>query len=511
MQHWKARKAYFFEEAPFFRLLLPVIIAIICYDNGWLPFISRNVLLSATCFISVVTIVLFGAGRASFFSFLRLAFLHLCFFFIGWTVCFSNDIRNRPEWFGFELEQAEAFAVKVLEEPSERPATWRLKVAVEKTYCGADVHKTQGTAFVYLYKNGYNGSIHSGDVLVLPNRWTGIKNSGNPYEFNYERFSARNNLFYQQFLSVDDIRILSHAKRRSDVVGDIHRWGMNTLALYIRDSATLGLMQAMLLGDEVNFDPEMRQMYSDTGIIHIVAISGSHVIVFFWFISLLFFWIRNKRFQYLKYLFAVPLVCLYVLIAGAPISAVRAAAMFSFLAFGILLQKNRHPLNQLFVTAFFMLLYEPMWLFAVGFQLSFGAVLSLIIFYQPVNKFFNPANPLLRKLWAAIAASIAAEILIAPIVIFYYHLLPATFLIANLFAYLFMSAVLILALILVLLSKITILAKFLAFIVVALTSAFNDIIGFLQHLNPAVFHHIHLSFLEVLLVYLAIVAAAVYF
>src|SRR5690606_16379397 len=158
-----------------------------------------------------------------------------------------------------------------------------------------------------------------------------------------------------------------------------HARAMHILDHYIKDTATLGLIQAMLLGDEMNFDPELRQSYVETGIIHIVAISGSHVMVFFGIISFLFFWLKSPRYEFIKYLISVPLVCFYVAVAGAPTSAVRAAIMFSFIALGLLIQKERQPLNQLFATAFFMLLYEPMWFFAVGFQLSFAAVLSLII------------------------------------------------------------------------------------------------------------------------------------
>jgi competence protein ComEC len=508
MQPWKANRVYFFEKAPFFRLLLPVITAIVCYDRNWLPVLNSGVLSGTVCFISALTIVLFSAASGRVSSWLRFAALQLSFFFIGWLACFTNDIRNNERWFGTQLESADAFMVKVLKDPVERPATWRIKVAIEKAYGNHKIRNTRGAASVYLYKNGYDNSIHEGDILMLPNKWTAIKNGGNPFEFNYQKFSARNNAFYQQFLSYEDVRVMKRTTKEPDIVNSVHQWGTNALARYVSDSATLGLLQAMLLGDEVNFDPELRQMYTDTGIIHVVAISGSHIIVFYWFISLFFFWIRNKRYEYIKYLFAVPLVCLYVFIAGAPISAIRAAVMFSFVAFGMLLQKDRQPLNQLFATAFFMLLYQPMWLFAVGFQLSFAAVLSLILFYQPVNKLFTPVNSYVRKLWGAVAASIAAEILIAPIVIFYYHLLPATFLIANIFAYLFMSAVLILALVLVLLSKITLVAKALAAITVALTSSFNIIIGFLQQLNPEAFHHIYLSLLEVLCVYAIIIAFA---
>jgi competence protein ComEC len=232
--------------------------------------------------------------------------------------------------------------------------------------------------------------------------------------------------------------------------------------------------------------------------------------VFFAFISFLLFWIKNKRYEAVKYLIAVPLVCFYVAVAGAPTSAVRAAVMFSFLALGMIVQKNKQPLNQLFATAFFMLLYEPMWLFAVGFQLSFIAVLSLILFYQPVSNWWVITNRFYRALWQAMAASIAAEILVAPLVIFYYHLLPTMFLFANLFAYLFMGAVLILGLVLVLVSKVAFLAKILATIITFIVVIFNGLVTWFQSLNPDFLRHLYLSLQEIFLVYLAITCFAIF-
>ena len=511
MQAWKKTKVFFWEEAPFFKFLLPLILSIVFYELNWLPCIGERYLLIAFSFFWVFILVFnFFKHRTSFIKFSQFILLHCAVFLLGWWVCAKNNFTHNPLWFGNFTKSADVFAGRILDKPLLREKTWKLKIAIEKAVSSKEASATKGIAFVYVYRDSLPFNFHQGDNILVPNKWTLIKNSGNPFEFDFARFCRWNGIGLQEFIARKDIALIQAAPNEPQVIQATHDWAMAALEQYIKDIATLGLMQAMLLGDEVNFDAGLRQSYSETGIIHIVAISGSHVMVFFWFISVLLFWIKNKRYEAVKYLIAVPLVCFYVAVAGAPTSAVRAAVMFSFLALGMIVQKNKQPLNQLLATGFFMLLYEPMWLFAVGFQLSFIAVLSLILFYLPICNWWTPRNKIFRSLWQAMAASIAAEILVAPLVIFYYHLLPTMFLFANLFAYMFMGAVLILGLVLVLVSKFGLLAKLLAAIITFIVVVFNGLVQWFQSLNPDFLRHLFLSLTEVTLLYITITCFAVF-
>ncbi|HRO41298.1 MAG TPA: ComEC/Rec2 family competence protein [Flavipsychrobacter sp.] len=512
MKRWQASKAYFWEAAPFFRLLLPLIFAIVCYDKNLLPALDYTTLF----FALAGTLTLSAAfnlykSLSEVIRFANSFLIHASIFLSGWFLCFLNDTRNDEHWFCNQLQTVEIFQVKILEKPAEKANTWKLKVELLKSYNSQQPQYVNGKAFVYVYKDKESFSLEQGDVIFVPNKWVTIKNAGNPYEFDYARFCHYNNIYHQQFIGRNEVVVYKKTTSEKSLVDATHAWAMNALNRYIKDTATLGLMQAMLLGDEVNFDPELRQTYVETGIIHIVAISGGHVIIFFQIISLLFFWLRNKRYEKLKYLIAVPLVCFYVAVAGAPTSAIRAAIMFSFIALGLMLQKDKQPLNQLFTTAFFMLLYEPMWLFSVGFQLSFSAVLSLILFYKPVYRLLPLTNPVAKKIWGAAAASIAAEIIIAPIVIFYFHLLPVTFLFANVIAYMFMGATLSAGLLLISISSFETISTLLADALTYFVRGFNYLIALFQKLNPDSFKHLYLSFEELIVVYVLIAAFAVFF
>jgi competence protein ComEC len=184
--------------------------------------------------------------------------------------------------------------------------------------------------------------------------------------------------------------------------------------------------------------------------------------------------------------------------------------MFSIAGLGFVLQRQQNPLNILFATAFMMLLANPMWLFAVGFQLSFVAVLSLIVFYRPVYRVVHVQNLILRRIWQTAAASIAAEILVAPIIIYYFHLLPAMFLVANVIAYLFLAVGLVAGMLLILLGKITFIAKGLGLLLGLMVQVLNKVIRALQGLNPPSFEHLYLNLPQLIILYVVIACFALF-
>ena len=169
-----------------------------------------------------------------------------------------------------------------------------------------------------------------------------------------------------------------------------------------------------------------------------------------------------------------------------------------------MLEKNNNSLNQLFATAFLLLCAEPMWLFSTGFQLSFVAVLSLILFYKPVYKWVSPVNKIVAMLWSTVAASIAAEVLVAPLVVYYFHNFPLLFIVANVAAYLFMSIVLIMGMLIIVLSFIPAVATFIGVCTVWIVTVFDRIVTWLQSFNPESFHFIMLTGTELFMVYIII-------
>ncbi|HLO70572.1 MAG TPA: ComEC/Rec2 family competence protein [Flavipsychrobacter sp.] len=508
MKKWPTHEAYIWERVPFLRLLLPLVVGI----QGYRYFSDFDLSVAlAVVFISTLLFGVFAFTKSikKPLQYMRFASLHIALIAAAWLLCYFNDIRNNNDWFA--NERAEAFIASVVNTPAEKEKTWKLEVEVLHTIDGGTVKVSEGKAFVYVFKDEHPLNIHQGDTIMLPDKWQLIKRSGNPFEFDYAAYCNRNNIYYQQFLAANEIALFAKTfPENLPFIQRLHNWSVAAIARYIKDEKVLGLMQAMLVGEEANMDADLRQAYSETGIIHIVAISGSHISFFFLLITFLLGWIKHKKWQWVKYVAAIPLVWVYVIMSGAPPSAVRAALMFSILGIGFAFDKSSHSLNHLLATAFILLCAEPMWLYAIGFQLSFVAVLSLILFYRPIYKLYVPVNVVLRTLWQVVAASIAAELLVAPLVVYYFHLFPLQFIVANVVAYLFMGFALIGGVLLVALSAITPIATLLANAIEWIVTVFNNLVYWLQHANPRAFNFLQIDGAELLLLYVVITGVGYY-
>lgn len=512
MKRWPLRKTYFWERIPFFRLLLPLVAGIILYPdnlslrNNFMPVVSAGVLFLGVVYFFTVT----KKQVSSVYKAVTFAALYGVLILIAWMLCYLHDVRTDPYWFAHQLKSADAWMVEVTAPPVEKEHTWKLEVNVTGSMHGDTVYPVRGKAYVYAYKYG-TPAVREGDVLAVTGEWQRIKNRGNPFELDYAAYSARRNIYYVQFAGGNDMSVLHYATPGDlSLIRRVHLWCMRQLEWYIKDRGTLGLMKAMLIGDKDLLDDDLTDAYADTGVVHIMAISGAHITVFFLLVAFLLGWIKHKKYHWVKYIAALPLIWLYVVVAGAPASALRAATMFSLLGIGMALRKHPNGINQLLVTAFILLCINPMWLYAVGFQLSFLAVLSIFIFYRPVYRLLSPVNKVVRSIWSAVAVSIAAEILVAPLVIYYFNLFPLQFIIANLLAYFFMGVILVAGMLLIALSFSYPVAHLIGNGIEWLVTLFNKMIFALQHVNPGILRRLTLTDLQLVWWYVLIIGVAVW-
>lgn len=504
MQQWPLSRAYFWEKAPFFRILIPFIFGIICYDQfNILNKVPIQYYLTIAAFSTTTLFIPKKKLPVSLSKTVHTTAIFISLFFAALVLSSNHDDRTKKDWFGHQVQTAEAWKVRVIDPPQEKEKTWKLKIAIQNGILGDTVKALSGKAFLYLSKDS-SFCVHENDVLLIPNHFQRIKNAGNPFEMDYAGFAARENIYFQQFQPSSEMLLLRN-RTAPGLLTRMHQFSLTQLSRFITDKPTLTLLQAMLVGEDKALDDDLRQAYSQTGIIHIVSISGSHVALFFYIIAALFSWLRHKKYTAIKYLVAIVPIWIYVLMAGGAPSAVRSAVMFSILTIGVVLQRDHNPLNTLFAAAFILLIINPAWLFSVGFQLSFLAVLSLVIFYGPLSQLVKPSNKILKWLWNASAASIAAELLVAPLVLYYFHSFPLMFLVANIVASICMSILLITGIALIVFCWVTPIANFVASCCYLITFVFNKIIFVLQHWSPASFNRFQFSAAEILLLY-AIIA-----
>lgn len=429
----------------------------------------------------------------------------------GWAAYAFSDPRSNSDWFGNSLDSNAAWLVRLDEDPRPGANSIRAKARVIARFDSVR-RSVSGNVLLYFSKNTDSIPV-SGDTLLIAGNWMPVRNSSNPFAFDNQAFQARKGIFHQQFISGKSFNRAGWIRPSERTLLDrVHAWCSLQLSTYIHDSASLGLLQAMILGDEHALDPELRTVYSETGVVHIVSISGAHVAMLFLVVTSLLHWIRGRKGAWIRYAVGLLLVWWYVLMAGAPPSALRSAVMFSVVALSALSKMQGQSLNTLFSAALILLIGNPAWLFSVGFQLSFLAVLSMLLFYQPLYALWPFRSWHLDKPGKALSASLAAEILTAPLVVYYFHNFPLFFLLANLLAGVLVGTVaLIGGMIIIAVSGVPVVAEKVALFLSYCVQFFNAAMNVLQSWTPKMFRYLRIDLPELLLLYLIIATISVFF
>ena len=206
---------------------------------------------------------------------------------------------------------------------------------------------------------------------------------------------------------------------------------LRVLRQYIPRQEEYGIAQALLIGYRGELDKDIVQAYTNTGVVHIIAISGLHLGLIYISLLQLLKWMPKVA----RALLVIAVLWAFSLLTGASASVLRSAVMFTIIAVGqFMLVRHSSTYNTLASAAFLLLSYQPYFLVDVGFQLSFLAVGGIVLCYQPLYDRWMLRNKWLDKLWQMIAVSVAAQVFTWPVCLYYFHQFPNLFLLANLIA-----------------------------------------------------------------------------
>ncbi len=262
------------------------------------------------------------------------------------------------------------------------------------------------------------------------------------------------------------------------------------------------VVAAMTLGDKSALTRELKETYNVTGASHILALSGLHLGIIYALLSLL---TVGRRWRSITQILIILSIWAFVFLVGMPTSVVRAAVMLTVYALLSLGYRERMSVNTLAFTAIVMLLYNPLSLFTVSFQLSFMAVLSILLFAPLFNRAFSAeylqSHRVVKWLWGIAAVSCAAQIGVAPLIAYYFGRFSPWFLLSN---FIVIPA----ATVILYLSLLVLLIPGLAVLLVKVVAFLN---GMLTHLSalPAASIEVSPSLLQVILIYMVILAAYV--
>lgn len=192
------------------------------------------------------------------------------------------------------------------------------------------------------------------------------------------------------------------------------------------------IMQALAIGNRTGIDRQLRDSYSRTGVAHLLSVSGLHVGIIFMILNLLFGWIRLLRRGYIALgILVILCLCAYAVLTGLSPSVIRAVVMFSLLQIGLMLSRYTNSFNTLCAAALLILLRNPYYLYHIGFQLSFAAMVGIITLYQPLARLWMPQNKIFRWLWSLTLIGLTAQIGTFPLVMYHFGQLQLAGLLLN--------------------------------------------------------------------------------
>jgi competence protein ComEC len=198
------------------------------------------------------------------------------------------------------------------------------------------------------------------------------------------------------------------------------------------DGDAYAVVAAMALGDKSALTHELRDTYSVSGASHVLALSGLHLGIIYCMLWLL---LPHRRWPAVSQTIILIVMWLYVLLVGMPVSVVRSAVMLTVYGLLSISHRNKMSVNALAFTAIVMLMWNPEWLFDIGFQLSFMAVLAILLFVPVFEDVFSAKylqeHRLVRYVWGLVAVSVSAQIGVAPLLAYYFGRLSTYFLLTN--------------------------------------------------------------------------------
>lgn len=336
-------------------------------------------------------------------------------------------------------------------------------------------------------KTGTKLLIYSALLEIIPPK--------NPNQFNYQKYLANQEVYKQVYLTNDNFKVVGQEKKFEFYVANFREKLIQSFDIHHFKPQVKHLIEALIFGQRQDVEGETLQQFSQTGVMHVLAISGLHIGIIYLFLQgFLQLFLFFKKHPWVEFMFLMLFLWSFALLSGFSASVVRAVVMFTFFALGKALNKNYQTFNIWAVAMFLMLLFEPKYLFEVGFQLSFLAVFSIAWFLPLMQKIPKVNHKVINYFIDTLKITFAAQIGVLPLSLYYFHQFPMLFFVANLVVIPLSTAVLILGMLIIpfnfFLPKI---AYYLGLLLEFFTSVMLKSVEFLSNIELNNIQNIHFS------------------
>ena len=501
---------YLWKQAPFLRLVIPFIAGIILQ---W--YAASPVQLAWIIFFTVIAGLIVFNFRIHFLQYklgwVNGLFVNALLLATGLLMAYYKDIPHQQEWLNHYYRDKDIITATLEEPPAEKAGSFKASASVQQLVRGDRLQQVKGHILIYFKKDSLLKQPDDGSQIIFSKSLQPIKNSGNPGSFNYERYSAFQGIYQQVFLQPGEYILLpgKNKNRLKHFLFMARKKILHTITTYIPGEKEAGLAEALLVGYKDDLDKTLVQSYSNTGVVHIIAISGMHLGLIYWLLNTLLHPFRQRK----QTKWAVPVVIitglwLFSLLAGGGPSILRSVVMFTCIVIGESAGRKTNIYNSLAASAFILLCINPFWLWDAGFQLSYTAVLSIVIFMKPVYNWFYFKNKIIDTTWKLMSVTLAAQVLTTPVSVYHFHQFPVYFLITNLLAVPLSSLIVLLEITLCAIGFIPVLAKPAGILLHGLIYTMNGFIEHMESLPFSLWNSLQVNMLQLVLLYAVVIAMA---
>lgn len=332
-----------------------------------------------------------------------------------------------------------------------------------------------------------------------------VEAPGNDFQFNYAKYLERKEVYFQSFTNTE---IIESPKKNLNIFEIVKQKRLNVL--HNIDSSKLNarekeFLKGIILADRTEIDAEMVQDFSKSGLVHFLAISGTHLAIIFWLILFLLKPIFPTQYKRIPIFISLLLLWSFTVFIDFGSSVVRSCLMITAYYCFVLLQRKPDLLHAVAIAGFVILIFDTQQVFDVGFQLSFIAVLGIFWLNTAVLTYLpKPKNKFQNFLLNVVSVSFSAQIVTLPLVIFYFHQYSFLSIIANLIIVPFSEFIIVFSLLMTVLFAFKIEFSWLDFLYDGVVDLLLKEIHFFASQDLFFIRNIPLSLVEVIILFVLI-------
>ncbi len=425
----------FWKKMPLSRAVLPFVLGIFLALELKIEIQSYFWIVMVSIFCALIFIFRLKKSRTlnSLVSFLILTSMLILGIHRGEV--FSKSIEESA-LSQFEIEEIDSFLIEIDGGFYEKEKSYKTSGTIKGIYKNGRLIPHHERTLLYIPKDDYSPEYDKINELITTRRPNLISSPKNPAEFDYQKYLKGLGISCQFYLPKNDFRTVSYITENSlpAYFSEVRASNLSRLQkLGIKDDV-YGVVSALVFGQKDHLDEDLYNAYGAAGATHVLAVSGLHVgliyIVLAWLLKPL---LKSKSGKWLSLFLILAGLWFYAAITGCSPSVLRACTMFSFISVGRISKNSSNIFNTIAASALCLLLLKPNLIMEVGFQLSYSAVLGILLIQPWLYRLWTPKNYLLDKSWQIVTVSIAAQAGTFPLALLYFHQFPNYFILSNLF------------------------------------------------------------------------------